>query len=150
MRWRRFELAALDLRYQLGELGVARCRHAGFGAFARDEAVHLLDLGAPSLEDVLRHRRELDIGARVFARLRDQRALYGVEPLAIASGGARQLLGLEAADLLELIAERLADAHAFAGERDLESPDALVSEAGKRLDPGRPRHAVAHAVLHQL
>src|SRR3954469_2589111 len=150
MRWRRFELAALDLRYQLGELGVARCRHAGLGAFARDEAVHLLDLGAPSLEDVLRHRRALDIGARVFARLRDQRALYGVERLPIAFGGARQLLGLQAADLLELVAERLADPHAFAGERDLEAPDALVAEARGRGETGRGGYAVAHAVLYQL
>src|SRR5258708_8304479 len=62
MRRRRLELAALDLQHQLGELDVARRRHADLGAFARDQAVHLLDLGAAALYHVLAHRPTLHLG----------------------------------------------------------------------------------------
>src|SRR6185369_4055893 len=46
---RGLELAALDARHDLGEPGMARRRHAGFGALARDVSVHRVDLGAPAL-----------------------------------------------------------------------------------------------------
>src|SRR4051812_29267799 len=111
---------------------MARRAHADCGALRRDVAVHLLDLGAAALEDVLRHRRPLDVGARVFARLGNEQALDGGERLAVAFGGTREFLRLDAADLLELEAKRLADAHAFAGERDLKAADAVVAEASRR------------------
>src|SRR5438094_10120716 len=150
MRSRRLELAALDSGHQLGEADMARRRHADLGAFARDQAVHLLDLGAASLDHVLRHRRALDVGARVGAGLRDQHALDRGERFGIALAGSRELLRLYAADLLELETERLADAYAFAGELDLEAADRRVVGARRRGKPGGGGDAVAHAVLHQL
>src|SRR5439155_11823007 len=93
---------------------MARRGHADLGALARDEAVHLLDLGAASLDHVLRHRGALDVGARVRAGLGNQHASDRRERLGIASGGPRELLGLDAADLLELEAERRADPRTFA------------------------------------
>src|SRR3989442_4444162 len=129
---------------------MARRGHADLGAFARDEAVHLLDLGAASLDHVLRHRRALDVGARVRARLGNQHALDRGERLGIALGGTRELLWLDAADLLELVAERLADAHAFAGELDLAAADRRVVRARRRGEPGGGGDAVAHAVLAEL
>src|SRR5438105_1264743 len=81
VRRRGLELAALDARDELGELHMARCCHAHFGALAGDVAVHLLDLGAPALEDVLRHRGPLDVRARVLAGLRNEHALDGGERL---------------------------------------------------------------------
>src|SRR5207237_4754542 len=132
------------------ELHMARRGHADVGAPERDVAVHLLDLRAPAFQDVLRHRRPLNVGARILAGLGNEHALDGGERLAVAFGGARELLGLDAADLLELEAERLSHAHAFAGERDLEAPDAVVAQAGGGGEAGRGGDAVPHAVLHQL
>src|ERR1700704_528356 len=118
-RWR--ELAALHARHDLGEPGMARRRHADLGALACDVAVHGVDLGAPALEDVLRHRWALDVAARVGAP-----------------------------DPLEGVAERLADAHRFAGEPDLEAADPGVAQAAARGQPGSRGNAVAHAVLDEL
>src|SRR5438552_9341390 len=129
---------------------MARRGHADLGAFARDQAVHLLDLGAASLDHVLRHRGALDVGARVGAGLRDQHALDRGERFGIALAGSRELLRLYAADLLELEAERLADAHAFAGELDLEAADRRVVRARRGGESGGGGDAVAHAVLAEL
>src|SRR5207248_10645626 len=86
-RRRRLELPTLHLRHELRQFGMARRRHADLGALACDEPVHLLDLGAPALEDVLRHRWTLDVGAGVGAGLRVQHAIDGGERLGNAFGG---------------------------------------------------------------
>src|SRR5437764_3818970 len=129
---------------------MARRRHADLGAFARDEAVHLLDFGARSVEDVLRHRWTLVVGARVGARLRNQRRLDFIERGGVAFALQGELLGLDAANFLQLIAERLAHSHAFAGELDLEAADGAVVRAGRGREAGGGGHAVAHAVLTKL
>src|SRR2546421_402927 len=108
MRRRWLDLAALDARDDLRDLRVRRRGNSGHGAFARDEAVHRVDLGAAALEDVLRHRGPLDVAARVAARLRRERGFGLRERRGIAFGGAREALGLDAADLLQRVAERLA------------------------------------------
>src|SRR5438270_8191540 len=144
-RWR--ELAALDARHDLGEPGMARRRHADLGALARDVAVHGVDLGAPALEDVLRHRRSLDVAARVGAGLGHDKGLDLGERGGVALGGAREALRIGAPDPLEAVAKRLADAHRFAGEPDLEAADPGVAQALARGQPGRRGNAVAHAVL---
>src|SRR5216683_8380856 len=79
-------------------------------------------------------RRHLDLGERG----------------GVALGGAREALGIGAPDPLERIAKRLADAHRFAGEPDLEAADLVVAQAIARGQPGRRGHAVAHAVLDEL
>src|SRR5258708_29277383 len=96
-------------------------RPPALDALARDVAVHGVDLGAPALEDVLRHRRALDVAARVGAGLRHDEGLDLGERGGVALGGAREALGIGAADPLEGVAQRLADAHRFAGEPDLEA-----------------------------
>src|SRR5712664_3466024 len=147
-RWR--ELAALHARHDLGEPGMAWRRHADLGALARDVAVHGIDLGAPALKDVLRHRRALDVAARVGAGLRHDDGLDLRERGGVALGGARDALGIGTPDLLEPVAERLADAHRFAGEPDLEAADLVVAQAVARGQPGRRSNAVAHAVLNEF
>jgi hypothetical protein len=70
--------------------------------------------------------------------------------LGISVGGAHVERRLGAADLLELVAERLADAHRLAGEPDLEAADAGVAQAVAGSQAGGRGHTVAHGVLHQL
>src|SRR2546428_6259759 len=129
---------------------MARRRHADLGAHARDVAVHGVDLGAPALEDVLRHRRALDVAARVGAGLRHDEGLDLRERAGVALGGAREALGIGAPDPLEGIAQRLADPHRFAGEPDLEAAYPGVAQASARGQAGRRGHAVAHAVLDEF
>src|SRR5690349_4229891 len=120
MRWRRLQLAALYFCDELRKFDMAWRRHADLGAFARDEPVHLLDFGAAALDDVLRHRRALDVGAGIGAGLRDERRLDLVESRLVAFICAYQHVGLDAANFLELEAEGAADADAFGGELDRE------------------------------
>ena len=53
-----------------------RCRHADLGALLGDKAIHELDLGAPSLRHVLRHRRPLQIAARSGIRAGKQQPVF--------------------------------------------------------------------------
>src|SRR5262249_28161873 len=114
---------------------MARRRHAGFGALAGDVAVHRLDLRAPALQDVLPPRWALDVPARIGAGLWHEERLDVGQRLGVALGSARHDFRLDAADFLELVAERLADAHPFAGESDLEAPDPVVAQAIPRGQP---------------
>src|ERR1700704_4753862 len=147
-RWR--ELATLHACHDLGKPGMARRRHAHLDALARDVAVHGVDLGAPALEDVLRHRRALDVAARVGAGLGHDEGLDLRERGDVALGGARETLGSGPPDPLEAVAKRLAAAHRFAGEPDLEAADPGVAQALARGQPDRRGNAVAHAVLDEL
>src|SRR5204863_1046418 len=103
--------------------------------------------GPPALREVRGKRRALDVAPRVGAGLwHDQGFDFG-ERGGVALGGAREALGIGAPDPLERVAKRLADAHRFAGEPDLEAADPGVAQAVARGQPGRRGHAVAHAVL---
>ncbi len=73
-----------------------------------------------------------------------------VERGAVALGGAGDGFGLVHADVLELIAERLPDAHALAGEPNAEAADLLVPVRVVAGQPGGCRDAVGHAVDAQL
>src|SRR5262249_21128767 len=129
---------------------MARRRHADFGALAGDVAVHGVDLGAPAFPDVLRHRRALDIAARVRVGLGHEERLDFGERSGVALGSPRHGFRFDAADLLELVADRLSDAHGFAGEPDLEAPDRIVAQAVAGSQARGRRDGVAHRVLHQL
>src|SRR5471032_172627 len=121
-------------------------------AAAGDVAVHELDLGAAALADVLRHRRPLDVGARVGVdvRARPQDRLDLVERGLVAFACLGQRLGLHLADLLDVIAQRLADAYSFAAQFDREAADRVVGVAIPAGEAGRGRDAVLHAVLAEL
>src|SRR5258706_1768006 len=127
MRRRGLDLAALDARDDLGDLRVCRRGNSGRGALARDEAVHRVDLRAPALEDVLRHRGPLDVAARIATGFRRERGLGLREGRGVAFGGAREALRLDPADLLQRVAERLAHAHRLAGGADGEAADLPVA-----------------------
>jgi hypothetical protein len=126
---RRLQFAALDLRHDLRQFGMTRRRHADLGAFARNQAVHLLDLGAPALDDVLRHRRPLDVGAGIRVGLWDEDGLDLVDRRLVAFICAYEHVGLDAANFLELEAEGTADPDAFGGELDRETADRRVARA---------------------
>src|SRR6185437_8166308 len=68
----------------------------------------------------------------------------------VALGRLGERLGLELADLLDVIAQRLADPHGFAAELDGETADRVVAVAILAGEAGRGRHAVLHAVLAEL
>src|SRR2546429_9501570 len=61
-----------------------------------------------------------------------------------------QLRGIEFADLLELIAERLADPYRFAADLDGEMTDVLVPVDVAAGKAGGSRYAIAHGVVTKL
>src|SRR5439155_3137310 len=73
-----------------------------------------------------------------------------VERYRIAFHGARQGFRLVRTDVLELIAERLADAHSLAGEPDAEPADLLVPVHLVAGQAGGRGNSVGHAVDAQL
>jgi len=127
-------------------------RDADEGAAVGDVAVHELDLGAAALADVLGHRRALDVGARVGVDVRagPQDRLDLVERGLVAFACLGQRLGLHLADLLDVIAQRLAHPHGLAAQLDREAADRVVAVAVEAGQAGRGRDAVLHAVLAEL
>ena len=118
-----FEFAALDLLDQIDEPLVGAGGEADLFSLAHDKAVQELDLGAPALEHVLAHRRAL-LGRAAW--LRQDPVLVAGERFRVALTGAGDDLGRQVVDLLEPIAERLADADRLAAEPRLEAPDPFV------------------------
>src|SRR3954470_6222856 len=137
------EFAALDLFDQIDQALVGAGGEADLFALAHDKAVQELDLGAAALEHVLAHRRPL-IGRA--ARLGQDAILVAGERLGIALARLGDHVRRQMVDLLELVAERLADADRLAAEPRLEAADGLVLRhvgAGQAGAGGNPvRHRV--------
>ena len=91
-RRRGLELAALDARDDLGELLVARRRHADLGALARDVAVHRVDLGAPAFR-MSCAMGTLDVRAGIGAGFGTIRASSSASALRVSVRGARVCSG---------------------------------------------------------
>src|SRR5690242_10837393 len=108
------QLTALDLADDVGQRGISRRVDAALLALADDEAVQEVDLGAAALQHVLRHGGAL-LGGNGLV-LRQELRLDLAERRRVAFAGARDELGREMEDLLELIALRLPDADRLAAE----------------------------------
>src|SRR5437868_4259463 len=108
-------------RFDVDEPLVGADLDADLLAFAHDEAVQELDLGAPSLGHVLAHRRPL-VG-RAATDPRQPPLVVDLERRGVALAGAGDRLGRQMIDLFELIAARLTDADRLAAEPRLEMAD---------------------------
>src|SRR5207247_3435820 len=133
------QLADFDPSDDVGEDRVGRGRDADLLALAHDKAVEERDLGAAALDHVLTGRRAV----LAAAALRAGQAVV-IDLLlrrSIALAGAGQGLGIHVADLVEGIAERLADSDRLAAEPVREMPDDVVlddvaaDQAGARREP---------------
>src|SRR5438105_1762319 len=139
-------LAELDLLDRRDQLLVGRYRQADGAASLDDDAVDEVDLGAPPLLHVLAHRRALVLAALLRVAQRQHQGFDLVERGAVALRGARQFLGILAGDVLELVAERLADPDPLAAEPDDQPADPLVLADVVAREAARRRDAVMHAV----
>src|SRR6516165_11448190 len=143
-------LAVLYLLDCLDQLDVGRGGDADLMAFGGDHAVDEVDLGAATFQHVLSHRRPRQLAAGVRLQSGEDLRFDFVECSAVTFGSASDGLGIVRADVLELIAKRLADAHPFAGEPYAETADLVVAVhvvAGRAGSCGDP---VGHAVDAQL
>src|SRR5712671_2262479 len=117
------ELAALDLFDDVDEPLIGARREPDLLALAHDKAVEEFDLGAAAFRHILAHRRALFGRA---AGLRADMLLVARQRVAVALAGAGDDFRRQMADLLELVAERLADADRLAAEPRLEAAYRLV------------------------
>src|SRR5258708_16519214 len=138
------QLLALDALYDRGDLGVAGGGKADLRALVDDMAVGELDLGAASLEHVLAHGGTLQLAAPAAGRFRDEDGIDLRARGGIAVTRQNQLSGIELADLLELIAQGLADPHRLTADPDDEMADVRVPVDLAAGQAGGRRHAVAH------
>src|SRR5260370_3224414 len=145
------DLAELDLFDLFDELHVGWGGATDFLAFGGDQPVDEIDLGATALQHVLTHRWPRQLGAGVRLQRGEDRRFDFVERGPVPFGRAGDRFRLVHADVLELIAERLADAHPLAGEADAETADLLVPVRIVAGQPAGCRDAVGHAlVAHAL
>src|ERR1700741_1597929 len=124
-------LHALD---EVGQHRIGAACDAHFLAFAYHEPVHELDLGPPALLHVLAHGGTLLAGDALAVL----EALLVAIPhrRLVALARARDRLGREMQDLLQLIAMRLSHADGLAAEPRGEAADRLALE---HLSAGKTR-----------
>src|ERR1044071_2505965 len=147
---RRRGLAQFDLLHRGNQLFVGRGRDAGLAPLLDDHAVDEVDLGAATLLHVLAHRGALMLAALLRVAQRQHQALDLVERGAVAFRGARQRVGILAGDVLELVAERLADPNPLAAQFDDDLADAVVLAHRVAGEAARSRDPVMHAVDAEL
>src|SRR5262249_34877515 len=123
--------------------------HADLLALVDDEAVEKLDLGAPALDHILTHRRPVRTAAG-FLRLGEAvRVIFRLR-LQIAFAGSCNRLRLDVVDLLELVAEPLADPDRLAPEPGREMAQLVVEQYVAADEAGAGRHPVRHGVGDEL
>src|SRR5215469_9111513 len=144
------DLAELDLLDDLDELGVGGGGTAHFLALGGDQPVDEIDLGAPAFEHILAHRRAGQFAPGVRLQTGEDLRFDLLERGAVTLAGAGDRFGLMRANVLELVAERLADANPLAGEPDAETPDLLVPVHVVAGQARRGGDTIRHAVDAQL
>src|SRR5260370_15963442 len=110
------DLAELDLFDLFDELHVGWGGATDFLAFGGDQPVDEIDLGATALQHVLTHRWPRQLAAGVRLQRGQDRRFYFVKRGPVPFGRACDPFRLLHADVLEIIAERLADARPPARE----------------------------------
>src|ERR1043165_5103796 len=121
------QFALLDSLDDVGQRGVRRRGYADLFALVDDEAVEELDLGAAALDHILTHRRPMRATAG-FLRLGETvRVVLGLR-VRIALAGARNDLGVDVENLLELVAKRLADPDRLAPEPRGEMAQPIIEQ----------------------
>src|SRR5262245_23723735 len=113
-------------------------------------AVDEFDFGTPPLEHVLAHGGTLQLAATAPRRFLDEDGIDLLERGRISVTRPSQRRGIKLADLLEPVAQRLADAHRLAADFDGEMADVLVLINFAPGKAGGRRHAVAHGVVTKL
>src|ERR1700754_1364361 len=144
----RLQLAALDALDEVRQHGIGAARKTDLLALAHHKTIDEFDLCAPALLHVLAHRRALPGGGALGVR--KTLLVAGAHRRLVALARARNGLGRDVQDLLELIAERLADADRFAAEARGEAADRLALQ---QLATGQPRargQSIAHDVGDQF
>ena len=142
------KLPAFDARDDVGQHGIGAAGEAELLALANDKTVEEFDLGAPALLHVLAHRGTL-LGGGVLAVLEALLVAGAASPPRRPRRRARWSRAA-GADLLELIAVRLADADRFAAEPGREAADRLALQHLAAGQAGAGREAVAHDVGDQF
>src|SRR5581483_2760446 len=142
------QLAALDLLDDVGQDRVGAAGHAELLALAYDMAVDELDLGAPALRHVLAHRGTL-LGRRLLAVGKALRVISFDRRL-VALAGARDRLGRQMQDVLELIAVRLPNPDRLAADTRREAADRLALEHLAAGQAGAGREPVLHGIGDEL
>src|SRR5215472_5400981 len=142
------QFTALDALDDVSQHRVGRRREADLFALAHDKAVQILDLGPAALAHVLAHRRAMLAAAS--ADFGQPVVVIGLARLGVALAGARNRIGRQVHDFLELVAERLADADCFAAEPRREIADRVVADHVLADHAGAGREPVAHHVRDEL
>src|SRR5262245_58915592 len=137
--------ARVDLAHDLHDGGRHRRGHALLAALVDHVAVHVVDLRAPPLDHVLRHRGPPVSAAPALARHR-------LVDLAVDLGlrGIRPPLGGEAAEAGHAQAKREADPRRLLGEANRDLAPTRLPRDLRGAEPGHRLHGVAHRVLRQL
>src|SRR5262245_4881819 len=144
------QLLALDALDEGRDLRVAGSGEANLRALVDDVAIDEFDLGASPLQHVLAHGGTLQFAASAARRFLDEYGIHFLEGGGIAATRQNQLCGIELADLLELIAEGLADPHRLTADFDGEMADVLVLIDLAPCQAGGRRHAIPHGVVTEL
>ena len=126
------QLAFLDPLHDVGQGGVRRCIDSDFLGLSDDEPVQELDLGAAALDHVLPHRRAMRAAAGLVGFLEAMGVVF-LGCRCVAFTGARDDLGVDMVDLLQLIAERLTDPDRFAAEPCTEAAEYIKKKATKNI-----------------
>src|SRR5712691_3036683 len=142
------ELATLHALDDVGQHRIGAAREADLLALAHHQAVEEVDLRAPALLHVLAHGGTL-LGRGAVGVLQAL-LVAGAHRRLVALARARNRLGRQMQDLLQLIAVRLPDADRFAAEPGGEAADRLVPQHLAARQAGAGGEPVGHGVDDQL
>src|SRR3984893_14177549 len=144
----RSQLTALDALDDIRQCGIGAAREADFLALPHHKAVEEFDLRAPALLHVLAHGGTL-LGGGALA-VHEALLVAGAHRRLVALARARNRLGRQMQNLLQLIAVRLSDADRFAPEPRGEAADRLALQHLAARQTGAGGEPVAHDVGDQF